>query len=72
MTLFLLYLLGVIIATILIGNAISNHPDCQVECNGFVTDYLGSLLSWFTIVLILLVKADEYICRIITRSERNL
>ena len=57
----IIYLIGVIIAVYLIGKAISVHPESDEEFNGFIIGYCFALASWLTVLIILIVKADNRI-----------
>ena len=59
--LLIIYLIGVIIAVYLIGKAISVHPENDIELNGFIIGYCFALASWLTVLVILIIKADDRI-----------
>ena len=59
----IIYLLGVITATYLIGKAIDRHPDNSIECSGFIVGYCFALFSWFTVIMLILLLIDQAVSR---------
>lgn len=64
----IIYLIGVIIAVYLVSDAICNHPENDVEFNGFIIGYCFALLSWITVVILLLIKGEKYISEIYDKT----
>lgn len=63
-----IYLIGVIIAVYLVGKAIRNHPENNIEFNGFIIGYCFALFSWITVVVLLLIKGEKYIRKIYDKT----
>ena len=64
--LLIIYLIGVIIAVYLIDDAIYNHPENNID--GCIVGYCFTLLSWLIVLVFILIKGEEYICRIFKRK----
>ena len=59
----ILYLLGVMVATYLIGKMICHNPEGNIECSGFILCYCFAILSWLIVFIILFSKFFRYIER---------
>ena len=59
MSAIVVYLIGVIVAFYLIAKHISRNSENEIECSGFVLGYAFSLLSWVTVIIILIVMLDR-------------
>ena len=57
----ILYLLGVIVATYLIGKMVYRNPEGNIECSGFIICYCFAILSWLIVFIILLGKLFRYL-----------
>ena len=57
----ILYLLGVMVATYLIGKMICCNPEGNIECSGFILCYCFAILSWLMVFIILLGKIFRYL-----------
>ena len=57
----ILYLLGVMVATYLIGRMVYRNPEGNIECSGFILCYCFAILSWLMVFIILLSKFFRYL-----------
>ena len=57
----ILYLLGVMVATYLIGKMICRNPEGNIECSGFILCYCFAILSWLMVFIIILGKLFRYL-----------
>lgn len=53
------YIIGIIVAFYLIAKHISRNSENEIECSGFILCYAFSLLSWVTVVIILIVMLNN-------------
>jgi hypothetical protein len=57
----ILYLLGVMVATYLIGRAVYRNPEGNIECSGFILCYCFAILSWLIVFIMLFGKLFRYL-----------
>lgn len=54
------YIIGVIVAFYSIAKCISRNSENEIECSGFILCYAFSLLSWVTVIIILIAMRKRH------------
>ena len=68
----IVYLIGIIVAFYLIAKCISRNSEDEIECSGFILGYAFSLLSWVTVVIILIAMRKRHGTLIIPEKDLHI